>query len=80
LYTACPRRQTPVSDGSSQLRGGIVWGIGLAPAPKRPSSTHAGARPGEVGITAAAAAIASAIHDASGRCVVELPIAIDKLL
>jgi CO/xanthine dehydrogenase Mo-binding subunit len=42
--------------------------------------TRAGARPGEVGITGAAAAIASAIHDAIGRCVVELPIAIDKLL
>jgi xanthine dehydrogenase YagR molybdenum-binding subunit len=102
---------------SSQLRGGIVWGIGLAlteatlvdPRDGRimnPSLTeyhvpvHADIPPidihilndpdrtmplgvlgaGEVGITGAAAAIANAIHHATGKRVVDLPITIDKLL
>jgi xanthine dehydrogenase YagR molybdenum-binding subunit len=35
---------------------------------------------GEVGITGAAAAVGNAIHHATGRRVVDLPITIDKLL
>jgi xanthine dehydrogenase YagR molybdenum-binding subunit len=102
---------------SSQLRGGIVMGMGLAlteatlvdPRDGRimnPSlaeyhvPVHADVPPievhclddpdptmplgvlgaGEVGITGAAAAIANAIHHATGRRVVDLPITIDKLL
>jgi xanthine dehydrogenase YagR molybdenum-binding subunit len=35
---------------------------------------------GEVGITGAAAAIANAVHHATGRRVRDLPITLDKLL
>jgi xanthine dehydrogenase YagR molybdenum-binding subunit len=43
--------------------------------------TPAGARGiGEIGITGVGAAIANAIHDATGRRVRELPITLDKLL
>ena len=102
---------------SSQLRGGIVWGIGLAlteatlvdPRNGRimnPSlaeyhlPVHADVPPievhilddpdptmplgvlgcGEVGITGAAAAVANAIHHATGKRVTDLPITLDKLL
>jgi xanthine dehydrogenase YagR molybdenum-binding subunit len=102
---------------SSQLRGGIVWGIGLAlteatlvdPRNGRimnPSlaeyhvPVHADVPPidvhilddpdptmplgvlgcGEAGITGAAAAVANAIHHATGKRVTDLPITIDKLL
>jgi xanthine dehydrogenase YagR molybdenum-binding subunit len=102
---------------SSQLRGGIVMGIGMAltehtlvdPRTGRimnPSlaeyhiPAHADIPPidvhyldepdptmplgllgaGEVGITGAAAAIANAVHHATGRRVRDLPITLDKLL
>lgn len=35
---------------------------------------------GEVGITGAAGAIANSVHHATGRCVYDLPLTLDKLL
>jgi len=112
----CGRIINPVT-AASQLRGGIVMGIGLAlmertvvdertarivnanltdyhvpvhadvpeidvlwtdmPDPRAP----VGARGvGEIGITGVAAAIANAIHNATGRRVRDLPITLDALL
>ncbi|MER5931867.1 xanthine dehydrogenase family protein molybdopterin-binding subunit [Streptomyces sp. NPDC002054] len=102
---------------ASQLRGGIVMGIGLALSEEtlldprsgrivNPSLSdyhvpvHADVPPiavrclddpdptmplgivgaGEVGITGVAAAIANAVHHATGRRVCELPITVDTLL
>ncbi|TQM43853.1 xanthine dehydrogenase family protein molybdopterin-binding subunit [Pseudonocardia cypriaca] len=112
----CGRIINPVT-AASQLRGGIVMGIGLAlmertvvdertarivnanltdyhvpvhadvpeidvlwtdvPDPRAP----VGARGvGEIGITGVAAAIAGAVHNATGRRVRDLPITLDALL
>ncbi|MFC4591570.1 xanthine dehydrogenase family protein molybdopterin-binding subunit [Sphaerisporangium corydalis] len=102
---------------ASQLRGGIVMGIGMALSEEtlvdprngrimNPSlaeyhvPVHADIPPidvcyldepdptmplglvgiGEVGITGAAAAVANAVHHATGRRVRDLPITLDKLL
>ncbi|CAM5475296.1 hypothetical protein GCM10010329_30480 [Streptomyces spiroverticillatus] len=102
---------------ASQLRGGIVMGIGMAlaeetlvdprtgrimnaslseyhvpvhadipaidvhmlddPDPTMPLGVLGA---GEVGIVGAAAAVANAVHDATGRRVRELPLTLDKLL
>jgi xanthine dehydrogenase YagR molybdenum-binding subunit len=102
---------------SSQFRGGIVMGIGLAlseevlfderngrmmnpslaeyhvpvhldvppievmfndiPDPQSPGGVRG---IGEIGITGAAAAIANAVYNATGKRVRELPITLDKLM
>ncbi|MTD55419.1 xanthine dehydrogenase family protein molybdopterin-binding subunit [Amycolatopsis pithecellobii] len=112
----CGRILNPKT-AASQLRGGIIMGIGLALMEEtafdertgrimNPSLTEyhlpvhldvprievswtdvpdplapAGARGvGEIGITGVAAAIANAIHNATGRRVRNLPITLDKVL
>jgi xanthine dehydrogenase YagR molybdenum-binding subunit len=112
----CGRVVNPKT-ATSQLRGGIIMGIGMALTEEtlfddrrgrimNPSlaeyhvpvnldvpeieilflnipddQTPYGARGiGEIGITGAAAAIANAVHHATGRRIRELPITLDKLL
>jgi hypothetical protein len=59
--------------------GGVVWGIGMALQEEIVNPLGAKGL-GEIGVAGVAAAIANAVHHATGRRVRHLPITLDALL